>query len=122
MEQTNELSTLIQICRSILSELELLTSATKASSLNRFQNEFLVTDLQRKIYEAIDGERDSQAIADVTGASVRAVQLLIKDLNDKDLISVERKGRSTIPSKETSKIASYYAKVDIMSAGGAVDE
>ena len=57
MESNNDISVLISISRSILSELELLTSSIKASALVRFQNEFLITDLQRKIYSEIDGEK-----------------------------------------------------------------
>lgn len=54
MEQNNDLSILISISRNILSELELLTSSIKASASVRFQNEFLITDMQRKIYAEID--------------------------------------------------------------------
>lgn len=122
MEQNNDLSVLISISRSILSELELLTSTTKASALIRFQNEFLVTEQQRKIYTVIDGEKDSQAIADAAGASLRAVQLLIKDLTEKDLVDIEKKGRANIPIKATAKIATYYAQQDIANAGGNTNE
>jgi len=122
MEQNNDLSVLVSLASRILSELELLTSGTKAAALDRFQSDFLVTEQQRKIYEAIDGERDSQAIADVTGASLRAVQLLIKDLTEKDLIDVTKNARSKIPSKATAKIATYYARLDIESAGGKTNE
>ena len=118
MEQNNDLSILISISRNILSELELLTSSIKASASVRFQNEFLITDMQRKIYAEIDGENDSQAIADAAGASFRAVQLLIKDLTEKDLINVQKRGRSIIPGKATTKIAIYYAKQDILNGGG----
>lgn len=122
MEQNNDLNVLVSLASRILSELELLTSGTKAAALDRFQSDFLVTEQQRKIYEAIDGERDSQAIADVTGASLRAVQLLIKDLTEKDLIDVTKNARSKIPSKATAKIATYYARLDIESAGGKTNE
>lgn len=122
MEQNNDLSVLISISRSILSELELLTSGTKAAALVRFQNDFLITDLQKRIYAEFDGEKDSQAISDAVGSSMRAVQLLIKDLAEKDLITLEKRGRSTIPSKSTAKIATYYAKHDIISVGGNADE
>lgn len=122
MEQDNDLNVLVSLASRILSELELLTSGTKAAALDRFQSDFLVTEQQRKIYEAIDGERDSQAIADVTGASLRAVQLLIKDLTEKDLIDVTKNARSKIPSKATAKIATYYARLDIESAGGKTNE
>ena len=122
MEANNDISVLISISRNILSELELLTSSIKASALVRFQNEFLITDLQRKIYSEIDGEKDSQAIADATGASLRAVQLLIKDLTEKDLIDIQKRGRSIIPHKAISKIATYYAQRDILNGGGNLNE
>ena len=122
VEQNIDMSELISILGNILSELKLLTSSIKASALVRFQNEFLITDLQRKIYSEIDGEKDSQAIADVTGASLRAVQLLIKDLTKKDLINVQKRGRSIIPDKATAKIAIYYAKQDILNGGGNLNE
>lgn len=115
------LAALVSISRSILSELELLTSATKAVALMRFQNDFLITDLQKRMYTEFDGEKDSQAVSDASGASLRAVQLLIKDLVEKDLISVEKRGRSIIPSKATAKIATYYARQDIIDAGGEIN-
>ena len=122
MEQKNDLAVLISISRSILSELELLTSTKKAEALIRFQNEFLVTEQQRKVYGAIDGEKDSQAIADAVNASLRAVQILIKDLTEKDLIDTEKRGRATIPSKDISKIATYYAALDIVNVGRTANE
>ena len=118
MDQNGGLDILISLTNRILVELELLTSSTKAAALTRFQNDFLTTELQRKIYDAIDGEKDSQAIADATNASLRAVQLLIRDLQEKDLIEIVKKSRSNIPSKSTAKIATYYAKMDIINAGG----
>lgn len=122
MEQSNDIATLISLARSILSELELLTSATKATALIRFQSDFLLTYLQRRIYAEIDGEKDSQALADAAGASLRAVQLLIKDLTEKDLINIEKRGRATIPSKAVGKIATYYARQDIIKAGDSTNE
>ena len=108
---------LISISREILSELQLLTSTIKANALNKFQREYLVTEQQRKIYEAIDGDRDYQAIADATGASLRYVQLLGKGLIEKDLVDYERKGRSIILYKSTAKIATYYARQEIQNGG-----
>ncbi len=122
MNENTDLNELVSLASRILSELELLTSATKAASLNRFQSDFLATEQQCKIYEEINGERDSQAIADAAGASLRAVQLIIKDLMDKDLINVTKKARSNIPSKSTAKIATYYAKLDIENVGGVINE
>lgn len=118
----NDLSALISLSRSILSELELLTSTTKAAALVKFQKDFLVTDQQRRIYEAIDGERDYQAIADSTSASLRSVQLLAKSLIENDLVISEKRGRSTILSKATAKIATYYAKQELQNAEVTPDE
>jgi len=47
---------------------------------------------------------------------------LIKDLQEKDLIEVIRRSNAYIPKKSISKIATYYAKLDIMNAGGSTDE
>lgn len=121
MEQNNNLGILILIARDILSEVELLTSATKAAALVRFQSEFLNTEQRRKIYEAIDGDKDSQAIADEANASLRAVQLLIKELTEKDLVDIEKRGRFLIPRKAAAKVATYYARQDIIDAGGMSD-
>lgn len=109
---------LIALAERILSELELLTSTTKAAALVRFQKDILGTDQKRSIYDAIDGEKDSQALADAAGCSLRTVQLLIKELQEKDLIDVSKRSRSIIPCKAISKIATYYAKLDIVNAGG----
>lgn len=119
MDEYTHTETLIKIGEQILAELQLLTSATKAAALLRFQNDFLVTEPQRKMYEAIDGEKDAQEIADIAGVSLRAAQLLIKDLVDNDLVNVTKRSRSKIPCKATDKIATYYAKLDIINIGGS---
>ncbi len=113
---------ILDVCNSILSEIKLLTSETKAAALIRFQTEFLSTEQQQRIYEAIDGTKDSHEIAVATGSSLRYVQLLLKTLTEKDLIDTEKKSHSNIPSKAIGKIATYYAKFDIQSAGGIRDE
>lgn len=87
----------------------------------KFQSEILGTDQRRSIYEAIDGEKDSQALADAVGCSARTVQLLIKELQEKDLIDVSKRSKSFIPCKSVSKIATYYARLDIINAGGGVN-
>jgi hypothetical protein len=117
-EENTNTEKLIMLGEQILAELQLLTSSTKAAALTRFQSDILITEQQRKIYKAIDGEQDSQALATTTGASLRAVQLLIKELQEKDLIDVTRKSKSNIPMKSTAKIATYYAKMDITNTGG----
>lgn len=107
----------ISCLQKILSELELLTASTKANAIIRFQQQFLTSNQQRNIYAAFDGERDAQAIADETSAALRSVQLLISDLQKNDLIDVVKRGHSSIPQKSIAKIATYYARLDISSAG-----
>lgn len=118
MEDQN--NALIALAERILSELELLTSTIKATALVKFQSD-LGTDPRRSIYQAIDGEKDSQALADSVGCSLRTVQLLIKELQEKDLIDVSKRSNSFIPCKSISKIATYYARLDIINAGGGVN-
>ena len=117
-EYAANLDTLILLGKQILAELQLLTSSIKANALVRFQNEFLATEQQRKIYDAFDGERDSQAIANDTGIVLRSIQRLIKDLQEKDLIDFAKRSKAIIPIKSTAKIATYYAKLDITATGG----
>jgi hypothetical protein len=116
------LENILIACNKILSELQLLTSGTKASALVRFQADFLNTEQQKKIYEAIDGEKDTKKIAETTGASIRYVQLYIKALAEKDLIDSEKKANSNIPKKAIAKIATYYAAQDINISGGEKSE
>jgi hypothetical protein len=121
-EQSNERDKLVILTERILSELELLTSSIKAQALIRFQSDFLNTNQKRGIYETVDGEKDSQALANANGCSLRAAQLLIKELQDNDLIIIQKQGNANIPAKSTSKIATYYARLDIINAGGKKDE
>ena len=119
MEEKNtvDLSELILLGKQILAELQLLTSSTKAAALIRFQREFLATDQQRLIFESFDGERDSQAIAGDTGINLRSIQRLIRDLQEKDLIDFEKRGKAIIPIKSAAKVATYYAAKDIDDGG-----
>jgi hypothetical protein len=42
---------------------------------------------------------------------------LIKELQEKDLIEIEKRGRSIIPCKAISKIATYYAQLKLSQTG-----
>lgn len=119
MEEVNivDLNTLVLLGEQILAELQLLTAPTKAAALIRFQQEFLVTDQQRLIFNAFDGERDSHEIAGDTGIPLRSIQRLIKDLQEKDLIDFQKRGKAIIPKKSAAKVATYYAAKDIVNGG-----
>lgn len=118
VDQNSNVDTLINLTERILSELELLTSTTKAEALAKFQTDFLGTEQKRKIYDAIDGEKDSQALSEVVDCSLRSVQAFIKDLQEKDLIDFSKNGKAIIPRKAISKIATYYTHLNIINAGG----
>lgn len=47
---------------------------------------------RRKIYTLIDGFSSTEDIAQKTGVTQRAVQLMIKDLLDAGLVTMERRG------------------------------
>jgi len=119
MEERNTVSydELLCIGRQILAELQLITVSTKVAALVRFKQEFLTTSQQRLIFDAFDGERSSQDIAEDTGISLRSVQQLIKDLQDQDLIDFRKRGKAVIPIKSFSKVATYFATKDIENGG-----
>jgi len=50
------------------------------------------TNERRKIYALLDGLSSTEEIAQRAGISQRAVQLLVKDLLDAGLVSLEKRG------------------------------
>jgi DNA-binding transcriptional ArsR family regulator len=56
--------------------------------------ESIVTTMERqKVYTSIDGFSSTGDIAQKAGVTQRAVQIIIKDLMDAGLITMERRGR-----------------------------
>ncbi len=117
MDTVGRPDSLTLLAERILSELQLLTASTKASALVRFQKDYLGTVQRQKIYQAVDGQSDSQAISDETGVPLRTVQAFVKELAENDLIAVSKQGHSIIPQKSAAKIATYYAEMDLRKAG-----
>ena len=118
MEDQNEiLNALLEICKKILGELELLTSTSKANSLIRFQRDFLGTDQRRNMYQALNGEYDSQGISNATNVPLRTVQAFIKELVENDLVDYDKRGKALILRKAVSKISTYYARKDLEMVG-----
>lgn len=93
----------------LLQEVRLLTVSVKADALNRFEKDFLTTDMRKKAYESFDGEKTLQEISNEIGWKVNSLQVFAQQLVEKDLVNVEMKGKFKIISKSISKIAIFYA-------------
>ena len=115
--QDEVLLALLDMSKRILAELELLTSSIKATALIRFQREFLGTVQRQNMYQAINGENDSQGISQTTNAPLRTVQSFIKELVENDLVDYDKRGKALILRKAISKISTYYLRKDIEMAG-----
>lgn len=102
-----------QLLSQILDELRLLTASQKISSYKRFQKDFLTTDARRQIYAEFNGSNSFQQIAELTGQKRNTVQIFAQILVDKKLVDVELNGTSKIIIKSASKIANYYANLDV---------
>lgn len=113
---------LLEILQDLRGELSLLTVKVKTEALKRFHDDFLTTEQRKSIYNSFDGEKDAAEIAKIADCSLRNVQLLIKELEEKDLIEIRREGRTKIPIKTVHKVALFYASKDLNKGGGSVSE
>lgn len=104
---------MLAILKQIRDEVSLITVPLKVNAINSFYQEFLSTDQRKNMYELFNGERDVMEISKEVNCSPRNVQILIKELEDKDLIDIEKIGKGKIPQKSVSKIAIYYARNEI---------
>ena len=101
------------LLEAILQELRLLTVSMKANALQRFNKEFLVSDMRRKAYELFDGTKTLKEISEEIGEKQNSVQIFAQQLVAKDLLVVTKQGNNKIYSKSISKIAIYYAAQDL---------
>ncbi len=101
------------LLEAILQELSLLTVSTKANALQRFNKEFLVSDMRRKAYELFDGTKTLKEISEEIGEKQNSVQIFAQQLVAKDLLVVTKQGNNKMYSKSISKIAIYYAAQDL---------
>ena len=106
------------LLKAILDELQLLTVKTKTQAVQRFNAEFLTSDLRRQMYEAFDGQRTLQQISADTGCKINTLQIFAQSLVEKDLVNFEVQGSARIFSKALSKIAIYYANRELEEANG----
>lgn len=111
---------ILAVLKAIQDELSLLTLQVKARSLRAFEQEFLTSPERKKMFQAFDGSKTCQQIAEHAGVSERAVQYFVKELEDNNLIDVRYHGRNKIPSRNLTKIALRYTR-DVQT-GGVSDE
>lgn len=102
-----------KILKELLEETKLLTVQSKAEAIKKFNEEFLVSNLRRQMYEAFDGARTLQQISADIDCKLNTLQVFAQLLVDKDLVDYEMKGNARIISKSLSKIAVYYANKEL---------
>lgn len=102
-----------KLLEALLQEVSLLTVTTKADALRRFKADFLNSDLRRQSYEMFDGSKTLKEISDITGLKQNSIQIFAQQLVEEDLINVTKQGNNKLYSKSISKIAVYYAMLDL---------
>ena len=102
-----------ELLEAILQELTLLTVSTKATALQRFNKEFLISDMRRKAYELFDGTKTLKEISEQIGEKQNSVQIFAQQLVAKDLLAVTKQGNNKLYAKSIAKIAVYYAAQDL---------
>ena len=96
-----------------LKEIRILTVKQKAEALKKFSDEFLASDLRKRMYEAFDGKRTFQQISKAINCKSNTLQIFGQLLIDKDLVDFETKGNARIISKSLPKVTIYYANKEL---------
>ena len=102
-----------ELLEAILQELTLITVSTKANALQRFNKDFLNSDMRRKAYELFDGTKTLKEISEQIGEKQNSVQIFAQQLVAKDLLMVTKQGNNKMYSKSITKVAVYYAAQDL---------
>lgn len=97
----------------LLQEVKLLTVSTKATALQRFKADFLTSEQRKQAYELFDGTKTLTEISDILNAKVNTLQVFAQILISNDLVDVVKQGKNNLISKSISKIAIYYAELDL---------
>ena len=104
-----------QILSELLQEVKLLTVTTKAVALQRFKADFLTSEQRKQAYELFDGTKTLKEISELINAKLNTLQVFAQQLVQKDLVDVVKQGNNRMISKSVSKIAVYYAELDLNS-------
>lgn len=108
-----ENSNIERLLSSLLEEVQLLTVTTKADALEKFNTDFLTSDLRRAMYSAFDGEKTLPEISRDINCKINTLQVFAQLLVDNDLVDYTTRGNARIINKSVTKIAIYYARKTI---------
>lgn len=97
----------------LIDEVQLLTVSTKADALEKFNKDFLTSELREKMYSAFDGQRTLPEISKDLCCKLNTLQIFAQSLVDNDLVDYTIRGNARIISKSVTKIAIYYARKTI---------
>lgn len=109
METTN----LEKLVQSLLQEVSLLTVPTKAAAIQRFNKDFLTSEMRIKAYEKFDGIKTLTEISQEIGCKINTLQVFVAQLIENNLVDVTKQGNNKLISKSITKIAVYYATKDL---------
>lgn len=99
----------IELLEEILKEIQLLSVSVKSDALQKFNREFITSDLKREMYNSFDGIRTLQQISEDIKCKINTLQIFAQQLIEKDLVDFAVQGKARILKKSISKIALYYA-------------
>ena len=108
-----EKSNIEKLLKELLEETKLLTVQTKVVALKKFNDDFLTSDLRRKMYKSFDGEKTLPEISSDLDCKLNTLQVFAQQLIDNDLVDFETKGKARIINKSLSKITVYYANKEL---------
>lgn len=83
--------TLMSLYEEIIKIRQLLEISVK-DNLRKELERILTTKERKMVWALSDGFMDTQAIAEKAGISQRAVQIIVKDLQNADFLVIERRG------------------------------
>lgn len=112
-EEIMDTTKIEMLLEALLQEASLLTVQTKADAMRRFQKDFLTTDLRKQAYPLFDGTKTLKEISEQIGQKQHSVQVFAQLLVDNDLLDTKKQGNNKLYAKSISKIAKYYAKLDL---------
>ncbi|MFT4104725.1 MAG: hypothetical protein QM657_03110 [Lacrimispora sp.] len=108
----------IELLEEILEEIQLLSVSIKSDALQKFNKEFITSDLKQEMYNSFDGMRTLQQISEDIKCKINTLQIFAQQLIERNLVDFTVQGKSRILKKSTSKIALYYTNKSLEDGGG----
>lgn len=106
--------------RKISNYLAILSLDSNLNLIDYLKKAGILTTRQRiKMFLLIDDQRTTQEIAHGAKVGERGAQLFIKDLSEKQLIRLRKKGNSNIPTKNYERIIEI---IQIFTGGENTDD